>query len=738
MVRAVVPVRLDQPGVGQPLRLAVTGMTCGSCVTRVERALQKVPGVVEVSVNLANDVATVRGGPGVTFDSLHGAVTAAGYDATLIDDNAAQVASPPDHGAGWRVMIAAVLSAPLVVPMIVAVFGVHAMLPAGVQWALATPVQFWLGARFYRAGWGALKAGTGNMDLLVAVGTSAAYGLSVVQWLAADSGVMPHLYFEASAVVITLVMLGKWLETRARREASAAIRALQSLRPERVRVRRDGVEGDVAIAALRVDDDMVVRPGERIAADGVIVEGASQVDESLVTGESLPVGKTVGDPVIGGSLNADGLLLIKVSATGAETALARIVRLVESAQAAKAPVQRLVDQASAIFVPVVMVIALLTLIGWGMFGGDWSQATLNAVAVLVIACPCALGLATPAAIIAGTGVAAKAGILIQDPDVLERAHAVSVVAFDKTGTLTEGRPTLVSVIALQGSDNDVLRLAAGIQSGSEHALAGAVLKAAKDRRIALPTVSGFRAIAGKGAAALVDGRELRLGNASLMADEKVDLAATAQRAAALCAAGNTVSWLAEVAAGGPTVLGLFAFGDAVKTSSRGAITQLAARRITSVLITGDNRGAADRVASQLGITDVRAEVLPGDKARIVTELRAAGAVVAMVGDGLNDAPALAAADLGIAMSTGTDVAMHVAGITLMRGDPALVPAALDICARTRAKIRQNLFWAFVYNVIGIPLAAMGMLNPVFAGAAMALSSVSVMGNALLLRRWRAG
>ena len=732
------PRPLAEPAPGEPLRLAVTGMTCGSCVTRVEKALRKVPGVAEVSVNLANEVATVSGGPGVTFESLHAAVTGAGYDATLIDETATHVEAPPDHGPGWRVVIAAVLSAPLVVPMIAAAFGVHAMLPAWVQWLLATPVQFWLGARFYRAGWGALKAGTGNMDLLVAVGTSAAYGLSVYQWLSADADAMPHLYCEASAVVITLVMFGKWLEKRARREASEAIRALQALRSDQVRIRRDGIETDIAIAALKVGDDMVVRPGERIAADGRIVEGAGNVDDSLVTGESLPVGKGVGDPVIGGSLNADGLLLVKVTATGAETALARIVRLVESAQAAKAPIQRLVDQVSAIFVPVVMAIALVTLVAWGVFAGDWTRATLNAVAVLVIACPCALGLATPAAIIAGTGIAARYGILIKDPEVLERAFAVDVVAFDKTGTLTEGHPVLASVTALQGDENEALRLAAGIQSGSEHALASAVLNAAKERGIVLPAAMSFRAIAGKGAAAIVDGHDLRLGNAALMADEHVDLTSTAQRAAELAAEGNTVSWLAEVGADGPRVIALLAFGDAVKASARSAIEQLTARGIRSVLITGDNRGAAARVATALGITDVRAEVLPGDKARIVTELKATGAVVAMVGDGINDAPALAAADLGIAMSTGTDVAMHVAGITLMRGDPALVPAALDIAWRTRAKIRQNLFWAFVYNVVGIPLAAFGMLNPVFAGAAMALSSVSVMSNALLLRRWKAG
>ncbi|HEY2927314.1 copper-translocating P-type ATPase, partial [Piscinibacter sp.] len=602
------------------------------------------------------------------------------------------------------------------------------------QLALATPVQFWLGARFYRAGWKALKAGTGNMDLLVALGTSAGYGLSAYLLLAQAAQHAPHLYFEASAVVITLVLLGKWLETRAKRQTTEAIRALNALRPETARVRREGQDVDVAVAQVRLDDRVVVRPGERVAVDGVVLEGASHVDESLITGESLPVAKHEGDPVTGGAVNGEGLLLVRTTAVGAESTLARIVRLVESAQAKKAPIQRLVDRVSAVFVPVVIVIALATLLGWGLADGHWEAAILNAVAVLVIACPCALGLATPTAIMAGTGVAARHGILIKDAEALEIAHRVEVVAFDKTGTLTEGKPELVAAEPAGGERTALLASSAAMQAGSEHPLARAVLGAAQRERLAVPSASQVRAVAGRGMSARVAGRELRLGSTRYMDELKVDLAPLTLRADALASQGRSVSWLADVT-DAPRLIGLLGFGDTVKASAAGAVRRLHAQRVRTVLVTGDNRRSAEAVGRQLGIDEIRAEVLPQDKAAIVTELKAGGARVAMVGDGINDAPALAAADVGIAMSTGTDVAMHAAGITLMRGNPALVADAIDISRRTHAKIRQNLFWAFAYNVIGIPLAAFGLLNPVVAGAAMAFSSVSVVTNALTLRRW---
>ena len=720
--------------------LAVGGMTCASCAARVEKALCKVPGVLSAEVNLATEKAQVRVDPADgQAAALVAAVEKAGYSAKLLPREAADTdtlaEAPADHS--WRVVALSItLSLPLVVPMLVAPFGLDWMLPGWLQFALATPVQFWFGARFYRAGWFALRAGTGNMDLLVALGTSAAWGLSVYQWLDHGSHAgMAHLYFEASAVVVSLVLLGKWLETRAKHQTTQAIRALQALRPDTARIRRSAGEIEVPIRQVVLGDLVVIRPGERIPVDGVVVEGAGQVDESLITGESLPIAKHTDDRVTGGAVNADGLLVVRTSAIGAETTLARIVRMVESAQAKKAPIQRLVDRVSEVFVPVVIAIALLTLLAWGLGSGDWQAAILNAVAVLVIACPCALGLATPTAIMAGTGVAARHGILIKDALALEIAHTVRTVAFDKTGTLTEGRPELVSAVAVDGDQTALLALCAAIQRGSEHPLARAVLLAATADGAVSAAASDVRALPGRGMAATVNGRDLRLGSGRLMQELSIDLGSLAAQADELQSRGRTVSWLAEVGSR-PRLLGLLAFGDTIKPSAARAIATLQKHRVRTVLLSGDNRGSAGLVGRELGIDEVRAEVLPQDKATVVRQLRGDGNVVAMVGDGINDAPALAAADVGIAMSTGTDVAMHAAGITLMRGDPSLVWDAIDISRRTHAKIRQNLFWAFVYNLIGIPLAALGMLNPMIAGAAMALSSVSVVSNALLLRRWK--
>ncbi len=731
------------------LTLAVEGMTCASCVSRVEKALLRVPGVLRAEVNLATETASVtlalRQIGQIDEAALVAAVARAGYTATPQHEGA-------DSGGAtrtvrkaewWPVALAAVLSAPLVLPMIGLLFGPafshQWMLPGWIQLALATPVQFWLGARFYRAGWKAVKAGSGNMDLLVALGTSAGYGLSLVQLLRHGNQSM-QLYFEASAVVITLVLLGKWMEARAKRQTTEAIRALNALRPDTARVRRDGLDTELPVAQVRVGDVVVVRPGERLPVDGRVVEGSSDVDESLITGESLPVAKHAGDAVTGGAVNGEGLLMVQTTAVGAESTLARIVRLVESAQAKKAPIQRLVDRVSAVFVPVVIGIALLTVLGWGVTTGNWEAAILNAVAVLVIACPCALGLATPTAIMVGTGAAAKRGILIKDAEALEVAHGVTVVAFDKTGTLTVGKPELMAAVPAPGMDPATQRAAllsasAAVQSGSEHPLASAVTAVAKNEGLVVAPATGVRAVAGRGVAAVVAGRELRLGSSRFMQELQVDVSPLAADAAAWQARGCTVSWLADVSAG-PVLLGLLAFGDAPKPSAAAAVLTLQKMGVRSALVTGDNAGSAQAVAQALGITDVHADVLPENKAAIVAQLKAGGERVAMVGDGINDAPALAIADVGIAMSTGTDVAMHTAGITLMRGDPALVADAIDISRRTYAKIRQNLFWAFVYNVVGIPLAAFGLLNPVIAGAAMAFSSVSVVSNALLLRRWK--
>lgn len=717
------------------VRLNVQGMTCASCVARVEKALKKVPGVVSAEVNLATETAEVKLGREVDVPTLVAAIKKAGYSASPGETASGGAAGSPSVNAWWPVAVAAVLSVPLTIPMIASLFGAEWMLPGWIQLALATPVQFWLGARFYRSGWKAVKARAGNMDLLVALGTSAGYGLSVYLLLRHGAHGMPHLYFEASAVVITLVLLGKWLETRAKRQTTEAIRALNALRPETARLRRDGQDVDVAVSQLVHGDLVVIKPGERVPVDGVVVQGASQIDESLITGESLPVAKHEGDQVTGGSVNAEGLLVVQTTTIGAESTLARIVRLVESAQAKKAPIQRLVDKVSEVFVPVVIGIALLTLLGWGLGTGNWEAAILNAVAVLVIACPCALGLATPTAVMAGTGVAARHGILIKDAEALEVAHSIKVVAFDKTGTLTEGKPELLAAEAVDGNRPAFLTASASIQAGSEHPLARAVLDAAARDKLPLLPASEVRAVAGRGMAAVVNQRALRLGSTRFMNEMKVDLSVLKERADELEAQGRTVSWVADVT-GQPALLGLLAFGDTVKPTAALAIASLRAQGVRSVLLTGDNRGSAQAVGQQLGIDEIRAEVLPEDKARMVGELKAGGATVAMVGDGINDAPALAAADVGIAMSTGTDVAMHAAGITLMRGNPALVADAIDISRRTYAKIRQNLFWAFIYNLVGVPLAAFGLLSPVIAGAAMALSSVSVVTNALLLRRWK--
>jgi Cu+-exporting ATPase len=715
------------------IRLPIEGMTCASCSARVEKALKAVPGVGSAVVNLATETATVTLAAGALPQTLVDAVHKAGYEARLTPSPQA-----PATDRSWLpVAASAVLALPLMLPMLAEPFGADLSLPGWVQLVLATPVQFVFGARFYRAGWKALLARAGNMDLLVALGTSAAYGLSlyllVRHW---DHG-MAHFYFEASAVVITLVLFGKWLEGRAKRQTTEAIRALQALRPERARVRREGREIELPLASLAVGDAIVVRPAERIAADGEILEGTTHVDESLITGESLPVAKGPGGRVTGGSVNGEGLIVVRATAVGALSVLARIIELVESAQAGKAPIQRLVDKVSAVFVPVVLMIAALTFLAWGLATGQWEQAVLNAVAVLVIACPCALGLATPAAVMAGTGVAAKHGVLIKDAEALEIAHGVRVVAFDKTGTLTLGRTMLVSLEAANGDRASALALAAAVQSGSEHPLSKAVIAAAKKEMVTVPAAEGATAVPGRGIASQVGGRRLAVGSGRWMKELGVNTSALDGRRAAIERQGQTVAWLADLS-GTPRAIALFGIGDELKPEATEAIAELARRHIETVMLTGDSRSVAEAIAARVGIHSVRAEILPEDKAGVMQELRQAHGVVAMVGDGINDAPALAAADIGFAMGSGTDAAMHAAGITLMRGDPRLVAAAIDISRRTYAKIRQNLFWAFIYNVVGIPLAALGLLSPVVAGAAMALSSVSVVTNALLLKRWKPG
>jgi Cu+-exporting ATPase len=728
------------------IELLIQGMSCAACGSRVEKALHKVPGVLQASVNLATEKATVQALPGVSFATLAAAVHAAGYDVGAVPAHPSETDAPAKSWPQWWPLAAAgALTAPIVLPMLLMPFGIHWMPSGWWQWALATPVQFWLGGRFYRAAWGAIKARSGNMDLLVALGTSSAYGLSLYlllqHTLAAaqghSAGHEPPLYFEASAAVITLVMLGKWLEARAKRQTADAIRSLYALRPTTARVLVNGQELQMPVEQLAVNDIVLVRPGERVAVDGLVEDGSSHVDESLITGESLPVARSVGDRVTGGSVNGEGVLRVRTTAIGAETTLARIIRMVESAQAAKAPIQRAVDTVSAVFVPAVLAVAAVTFIGWLLYGASAEQALIHAVAVLVIACPCALGLATPTAIMAGTGVAARHGILIKDAQALEIAHSVTAVAFDKTGTLTEGKPALVAHEAAAGIQaDDVLRLAAALQQHSDHPLAHAVMQQAQARQVNVPDVQDAKALPGRGVRGVVEGADLLLGSGRLLQESGAQPGALQARADALQAQGYSVSWLIHVQGEAAQMLGVLAFGDTIKLASYPAIARLHALGIKTVMLTGDNVGSAQAVARELGIDEVHAQLLPDDKARIIGELRGRGEVVAMVGDGLNDAPSLVAADVGLAVSTGTDVAMEAAGITLMRGDPRLVADAFDVSRRTYGKIRQGLFWAFLYNTLGIPLAALGMLSPVIAGAAMAFSSVSVVLNALTLRRWR--
>ena len=713
--------------------LAISGMTCATCVGRVEHALAAVPGVTRAEVNLATERATVEGPSGLLHPAaLIEAVRDAGYDATLLTGDAAQTRAAEQIEAArvrrllWHLLIAAVLTVPLSLSM------VGIMIPAWLALLLATPVQLGIGARFYVAGWKAVRVGTGNMDLLVALGTSAAFAYSV--FLVASGSHQPT-YFEAAAVVITLVLLGRWLELRARRATGDAIRALLALRPETARVERDGVEIELPAEAVVEGDVVVIRPGERFPVDGRIFTGESQADESLLTGESLPVDKRPGDTVTGGAINGSGLLRVRATAVGADSTLSRIIALVEGAQSRKAPVQRLVDRVAAVFVPIVLGCALLALLGWWLLAGNFAGGLIAAVSVLVIACPCALGLATPTALMAGTGAAARAGILIRDAVALEQARQLDTVVLDKTGTLTVGHPEVSEILPGALEPEALLSLAAAAQAGSEHPLARAILGRAAASGLTLPAPEAFQSLPGLGLTAIVNGRRIAIGNRALLQQHEVANALDAA-AISLEQQGRTVMFVAALEP--PALIGAIAVTDPVRPTAAAAIRRLHAMHISTVLLTGDNQRTAAAVAAQLGVSRLRAEVLPQDKAAEIASLQRDGQRVAMVGDGVNDAPALAQADLGIAMGTGADVAIQAAGITLMRPDPVLVADAIAISRATQRKIRQNLFWAFAYNVVGIPLAMLGLLNPMIAGAAMAFSSVSVVSNALLLRRWRAG
>jgi Cu+-exporting ATPase len=739
----------------QLVTLNIRGMTCASCVARLEKSLSKVAGVDAASVNLATEKAQIRVNQELhtITDLLITAIEKAGFEASVFSHQSASATTPSNifdlHGKA-AVILAMTLSLPLLAPMMLMPFGVHWMLPAWMQFLLATPVQFILGSRFYVAGFKALRMGSGNMDLLVALGTTAAYGLSIYTWYLSDWGraYEPHeLYFESSAVVISLVMLGKWLEARAKKETTTAITALQSLWPDQAKLLRqhDLIQLDyehLPIAQILPGDWVLVLPGERIPVDGLVIEGLSEIDESMLTGESRLLEKEKGSTVIGGSLNGSGRLIIQATGIGETSVLAKMIALVENAQAEKAPIQRLVDQVSAWFVPVVVLIAAINFLIHALIFNDSQNALLYSVAILVIACPCALGLATPVAIMAGTGVAAKCGILIKDAQALELAHRINIVAFDKTGTLTMGKPSVKNFTNFSTSDDrQIHALALGLQMSSEHPLAKAMIQFGQQRQVNAEGYATVLANIGKG----IEGQCLTGSYQSKTiafvsfhaikahASEQIQMAAMNE-----LNLGHSVSCLVDVTnSSTKQILALYSFGDELKSGVNEAIQRLKLMNIKTIMISGDNQLVANLLAQKIGIDEVYAEVLPAEKAAIIQSLKAINgrSYVAMVGDGVNDAPALAVADVGIAVSTGADIAMHAASITLMRGDPALVPDAIEISAKTWQKIKQNLFWAFVYNLIGIPLAALGYLTPMIAGAAMAASSVSVVGNALLLRKW---
>ncbi len=721
----------------------IRGMTCAACSARVEKVLARQPGVVEVHVNLPLERADLVVEPGTADEALVAAVERAGYEAApRAADPTARRREREEREALARAdfrrtaalfAVSALLTAPFLYAMAGMVTGDHHLLSPTTQLVLATLVQVLAGQRFYHGAFHALKGGSANMDVLVALGTTTAWAFSVVMVALHGPGSAGHLYFEGSAMVLTLVLAGKLMEARAKAGTTAAIRALMKLRPETARRLTDAGEEVVPVEALALGDRILVRPGERVPVDGTVVAGVSSLDESLVTGESLPVEKGVGAAVVAGTLNGEGALTLSATALGEDTTLARITRLVENAQTGKAPVQKLVDRISAVFVPVVVAVAVLAFAGWMVAGAGLEAALVAAVSVLVVACPCALGLATPTALVAGTGAAARAGILVKDVETLERAEKVDAVIFDKTGTLTEGRPAVTDVVPVAGrTAEDVLGLAASVQAMSAHPLAGAVVEAAKARGLSPAPVARFRSLTGRGVSAEVGGATVTIGNAALMAEGRVDVAPVRDDFARLEAEAKTVT---HVATGG-TVAGLVALADTVRPEAGQAVAMLKARGIEARMLTGDAAAVAKAIADQLGLSGWRGPVRPEEKSAEVAALKASGRVVAMVGDGVNDAPALAAADVGIAMGTGSDVALETAGITLMRPDPRLVPAALDIAAATARRIRTNLFWAFVFNVVGIPVAAMGLLTPALAGAAMAMSSVTVVTNAALLTRWR--
>lgn len=718
----------------ESLSFQISGMTCAGCSARLGKMLTALPGVLSADVNFSLEQARITLVPGAqTPASLRGQIEALGFGAQQAQGSASarrqqlQEREAQEAAIAHKALIQVVVSALLTLPLLVGMVAMAGLLPwhlpAWLELALATPVQFWIGARFYRGAWLALKNRSANMDVLVATGTSAAYFYSLYLLLTLGAAASGKLYFEASAIIITLISLGKLLEARARRSTQSAIRELMALRPETATVWRGEGWQSLSVDEVLRGDRLRVLVGERVPVDGKITSGESELDESILTGESLPVLRAPGDSVLGGAINRSGVLEIEATTVGEDSSLSKIIALVESAQMGKAPLQQLVDKVSAVFVPVVMAIALLTLLVWYAIGNDFGQALLAAVAVLVIACPCALGLATPAAIVTGTGVAARHGILIKDVDTLQKAHAIKALIFDKTGTLTQGRPVLASWSGTPAQ----LRLAAALQQASEHPLALAMREAVSGD--ALPQPDEVEVRVGAGILGKVAGHEVAIGNPSLLSSLGISMPQQDEADGD----GATRVW---VAINGVAV-GIAALADTLRPESPAAIATLRQRGIACWLVSGDAPAPVAHIAAKLGLDGAFDSVLPAGKVAKVEALRAqVDGLVAMVGDGVNDAPALAAADVGIAMGSGSDVAMETASITLMRSDPRLVADAIDISAATWRTIQQNLFWAFVFNIIGIPLAAFGYLSPELAGAAMALSSITVLSNSLLLKRWQ--
>jgi Cu+-exporting ATPase len=723
----------------QTVQLRISGMTCATCSGRIEKVLNKLPGVI-ATVNLATEIARVNLSPGMTtVDALIAAIAKAGYGASEIseagraEEKARRLAAY--HAELRMFWISAALTLPLVLQMGPMFWGEHAeFLPRWFQLLLATPVQFWVGKRFYIAAWHALRGGGANMDVLVALGTSMAYFFSAAVTLQVLD---QHVYFEASAAIITLLLLGKLMEARAKSKTSAALEELIKLQPKTARIERDGKIIEVDAGSIKVSDIFIVRPGENLPVDGVVIEGASDVNEAILTGESLPVAKQPGAKVYAATTNQQGLLKCRATSVGAHTQLAAIIHLVEEAQGSKAPIQRLADIISGIFVPVVVIISALTLIFTWWLAGEFVPALINAVAVLVIACPCALGLATPTAIMVGAGRGAQAGVLVKNAAALEQAEKIQILIVDKTGTLTEGKPAVTDIVPTGSvTEHALMQAASTLEQGSEHPLAKAVIERAEGMNIRPQGVSDFTAITGSGITARIDGDEYILGSPKFLRERGALI--DDNSVAALQAEGKTVISVAIASNGTLKVLGYLAIADRLRSTSAKAVERLQSMGIEVMMLTGDNIATASVIARQVGITAYLAGVLPQDKAAEVRKMKVNGKFTGMVGDGINDAPALAAADVSFAIGAGSDVAIEAADITLMRDDLMSVADAISLSRATLGKIRQNLFFAFIYNVLGIPLAAMGLLNPVIAGAAMAMSSVSVVSNSLLLKRWRAG